>query len=390
MFNFNLTDIINWAIGLFGLYLAWINRPNGDISSKWFVVINVLCAQCILLCMFFVVIRNNKKNKESLKHKDDTIKDYIQVVNSLREQDKLKEERDKEKRELNKNYLDTICKAIKNNSSHNNEMLIKVAAETEKTYTRIIEISENYKTVLKSKDLTTINSARDRLKIDLKMSAENYSAGIFEIYKRYCSDMVQEVKILETAYLRMNGYQDTVSIAVKLFRKPVKRDSFDRHEKNIYTAFRDKDCYNDRDEVGKHKREIGRVLYSVDDNTDFEHCLTAEYFMLNQAKKDSGNYRNGHEDFDRYYNCTVVVPIRVKQTDNQFLFMGYLCCDCKNDNNQQVFDKQCAQYLFVFAQNFATFLQTIDSNWKDRFLDNKDVPDSALEVLYLHTQRTVT
>jgi hypothetical protein len=57
---------------------------------------------------------------------------------------------------------------------------------------------------------------------------------------------------------------------------------------------------------------------------------------------------------------------------------------CLNNeySGKEVFDVSAAQYLYAFAQNMATFLETLDSNWIDRFKDNPKEPDTILEVLF--------
>ena len=76
--------------------------------------------------------------------------------------------------------------------------------------------------------------------------------------------------------------------------------------------------------------------------------------------------------------------------EGQKKIYGYLCCDCLNDkyDNQEIFDKGAAQYLFAFAQNFATFLETLDANWLDRFYDKTtELPKTAIELIYDKTYK---
>lgn len=87
-------------------------------------------------------------------------------------------------------------------------------------------------------------------------------------------------------------------------------------------------------------------------------------------------------DFDLYYNCAVVVALRVKQADGSMKYLGYLCCDTLNtDLSKEVFDKEVAQLLFSMAQLYATFLETLDSNWIDRMQDNFEFEQNFLELI---------
>ena len=108
--------------------------------------------------------------------------------------------------------------------------------------------------------------------------------------------------------------------------------------------------------------------------------------FMNNAKKNSGNYMNEHTDFDAYYNCAIVVSIRTKLTDGTYKYFGYLCCDCLNtQENIEVFDTQSAQLLFALAQQYATYLDTLDSNWINRINGLDELPQGFLQLIYSKT-----
>ena len=201
--------------------------------------------------------------------------------------------------------------------------------------------------------------------------------------------MLAEVIKLETAYIKIRGYDLKISATIKLFDKAYTHNVDRRTEFRVYTAFRDKETYEDKNDQGVPKREIGQRLYTIDGNVDFTDCLTKDSFLFNNASRDMDNYRNEHEDFDAFYNCTIVVPVRTKLPDGNKMFFGYLCCECLNDKYPgiEIFDKGAAQYLFAFAQNLATFIETLDTNWLDRFSDEAvdDISKSAIEMIYKKT-----
>ena len=386
-----LYDTLNLVFLAVGFMLSIISLKTGILKNGlWAIYFALLAVQTLIVLMIiiiFVVKARYENNIKSLSDENRKMRDQLSVY-----ADEI-EKKENAKAEYQHYLIEQngfIASAIKNNSQHNNEKMIRLSAENEEVFSHIEEISTTYEYEYKEADTDEKKEeAKNKAKLHLKNASEKYASDLFEIYKRYCSDMIAEIEKLESAYLRIKGHNDRISIAIKLFVKPVVKNQFNTHEKNIYTAFRDKESFNDRDESGRQKREIGRNKYSVEENSDFDHCLSSEYYKINQAKKGNGNYKNEHTDFDRYYNCTIVVPIRVKQSDNNFLFMGYLCCDCKNDKGEEVFDIQSAQYLFMFAQNMATFLQIMDSNWKDRFQDYDNVASSILEVIHEQTMKTV-
>ncbi len=53
----------------------------------------------------------------------------------------------------------------------------------------------------------------------------------------------------------------------------------------------------------------------------------------------------------------------------------------KENLNREVFDKKVAQLLFSMAQLYATFLETLNSNWIDRMQDNSESKKYFLELI---------
>ena len=179
------------------------------------------------------------------------------------------------------------------------------------------------------------------------------------------------------------GYSMRVSATIKLFNRPYLSDEDNRKEIIVYTAFRDKRTYE------KKQREIGEEPYTIDGNVDFVHCLKKDHFIINNAKKDSDNYMNEHTDFDRYYNCAIVVAIRTKLLGNRFKHFGYLCCDCLSQQDaEEIFDTRSANFLFAIAKQYATYFDTLDANWNDRMkeiADFNDLPRTFSKLVFDNT-----
>ena len=54
-------------------------------------------------------------------------------------------------------------------------------------------------------------------------------------------------------------------------------------------------------------------------------------------------------------------------------YFGYLCCDCLNkDDNVDVFDVGSSDLLFSIAQLYSMFLETLNSNWHERYEDEEN------------------
>lgn len=360
--------------GLTTIWAAVKTEANGFITLY---IVSLAMESVVFILWTLNVIEHfrHKKAEESLINKNAELEENCKLLNN--EIESINKEHSIE---IDKviSHLSDISLSIKNNSIHNNEWLVKVPSQGDASYQYSSIVSNNNNI-----------SPEDKFHL-LVEDAKRYSLNLFDLYKKYCSDMLEEVKRLETAYIKIKGYDVKIAVSLKLFDKPYVYNVDRRTDIHVYTAFRDKDTYNDKDEQGLPKREIGQILYSIDLNDDFTACLTKEVFYVNNVTRQTVNYRNEHSDFDNFYNSSIVVPIRINMSNGNRKFFGYLCCDCMNHNTTyKVFDKGAAQYLFAFAQNFATFIETIDSNWLDRFSDNalKEIPKTAIQFIYEKTYR---
>ncbi len=373
----DISTISGFVVGLLGVLatiFATLRTENKDFGIAFMILLGSEIIIVVLWGIGIYCFFNQEKKEEELQNK---ISEQDEQCLSIRKEvdDELKRLND-EHIKYSK-YLSIISYSIKSNSIHNNELLVKIPSEGDLSY-------QKSELIIESKKLTD-EQKREKLIQD----ANDYSNELFQIYKKYCSDMLGEIVKLETAYLKMKGYDLKVAASIKLFNRAYldKRDR--RTDIIVYTAFRDKESYDDRNDRGLPKREIGKKRYSIDGNADFSDCISKESYFINNATRDTNNYRNEHEDFDTYYNCTVVVPIRTKLDGAQKKHLGYLCCDCLNQEytNAEIFDNVAAQFLFVFAQNLSTFLETLDTNWLDRFKDDaiEGIPKSVIDMIYMET-----
>ena len=373
----DVSTVLGFVAAVFGgiasVFAAFKTEVNGFGTA--FTVSLVM--EAVVLVVWGVSLHEKFRSKS----KEEELKEQITEAEKKCEQ--IRAEVDSELQALQKERdeilkkLNTISLSIKNNSIHNNEQLVKVPSEGDASY--------RYSELVTESETLTDDQKRERLIDD----AKHYSNELYTVFKQYCVDMLREVIKLETAYINIRGFDLTVSATIKLFDKPYIHNRDIRTDIKVYTAFRDKETYEDKGDDGTPKREIGRRYYSIDGNADFTDCLTKDYFFINNASRETNNYRNEHEDFDAFYNCAIVVPVRTKLTDGNKRFLGYLCCDCLNDKylGKDIFDKGAAQYLFAFAQNLSTFLETMDTNWLDRFSDNvvDNIPENAIDMIHKKT-----
>lgn len=358
-----LWDIVSFIIGALGvaatLISAWITDENGLGYIFFFVV----ATESVLVG---IGIWNLKIKYLYKKHEKELQDEIVQAKNDLTQLNEaiIKSKADKESEDDLKNkYLAIIITNIKNASKLNNDLCNRIPEITEKAYHLLETLQAN----------GTINE--ETIRSEILKSYDDFSIGLFDLFKRYSSHLLNyAVSILE-AYLKIKGYSHRVSVTIKLFNKPL-YSNMNTEDVLVYTAFRDKITYDE------HEREIGEVSYTISGNADFVQCLRKDHFVINNASKDSESYYNEHKDFDSYYNCAIVVALRVKQADNSFKFLGYLCCDTLNrDSSREIFDKEMAQLLFSLAQLYATFMETLNSNWIDRVQGNANVAQSFLELI---------
>ena len=358
------TDIISWIIGAVGIGGTICTVFYSD-SIVYGVVYGIISQCASIAAWATAIIKTSKKEKEF----EDDLKEYNK--REKEDQDKIIEQKNivkKVKKDIEELFssMEYISNSIKCQSINSDEMLVLIAKEGDKQYKLLSEsvLMKNVEDVDKN---VIINYA------------QNYADTLFNIFNRYCRSATDETIKVIGKYLESRGYHNRVSITIKLFNKPY-NSRFDKNEDiEVYTAFRDNETYREG------KREVGERMYSIGANTDFAQCLNREYFQKNNIKRGDGGYVNQNESFYEYYNCTTVVPLRVKDSGGIYKYFGYYCCDCKNkdDSTEEILDETCERFLFAFGKYIATFLETLDNNWVDRFNKCDINTKTFLEVLFV-------
>jgi hypothetical protein len=268
--------------------------------------------------------------------------------------------------------LFTISNAVKSNSIHSNDIFVKIPSEANEQY----ELLEKLRTIME--DTNPDQKVVNKLRQDALESAQKYAVQLYEVFNRYCRDATDEAVKLQNAYLSLKHIPLQVSVTVKLMTHPFHPRIDNVDDIKVYTAFRDHEAYSD------HQREIGERQYTISGNTAFISCLSKDYFIINNTKPGQDSYNNEHRRYDEFYNCAICVPIQLKRANGKDKFFGFFSCDCLNsdENVTEVFDRSAAQYMYAFAQNIATFLETLDANWTDRYQGMEGVSKGILEMLF--------
>lgn len=363
----HIIDVISWIIGVAGVITTIISAYITDFKDMGYIYLILLSTETVLVILGVWSLKiqySYEKQKQQLEKEIDNLEERIRNY-----EQKILDNQNSQilKKEEQKKYLCTLTTNIKNASKLNNELC-----------NRIPELSEKSYHLLEALQANKIND-KDVLKSEIIKAYEEFANGLFDLYKRYSSNLLNYIVEMFEAYLKLKGDNHVIASTIKLFDKPYFSREKNIDDIKVYTAFRDKKTYD------SHEREIGEEPYTISGNADFLRCLRKEQFIINNAKRNSESYFNEHKDFDAYYNCAVVVALRVKLADNTYKFLGYLCCDClNNDEISEVFDKESAQLLFSMAQIYSTFLETLESNWSDRVSDREHFT-SFLDLIYKKT-----
>ncbi len=349
-------DIIGMILTILGICVTFFGLYITESKDSFTIYLAFLSAETIVT-VAWILTTKNKYDLESDKNSIQVLLDEeISKNKKLYEQiENLTSDYQAEINNRNNKVNESIEKILlnfKNSSKLYNESCNRIPGLSESSYEILSTLSE------------LPNMPIDNSKKIIKQSQQEYVDGLFRSYNSYTSHMLDYSIIMISNYLKIIDIKIDISITVKLFNKPYCVKTDDRDDIIVYTAFRDKKTYE------SNEREIGQEKYTIEGNVDFLLCLTKENYIINNARKGDSNYSNEHKDFDAYYNSTVVVPIRIKLQDQSFKIFGYFCCDCLNTDYDKVFDKRVANIMYALAQQYAIFLETIDSNWRDRFGDN--------------------
>lgn len=368
MTMFGPSDILAFlgtAIGALAAVYAVIKTPEAAVFS-------MVISQVLLVLGWFVFLCHRYKNRIALMKKDDDIKTLQDKVDNTTAEYSGKTAALEKDRDHMIKQLYTISNAVKSNNIHSNDILVKIPSEANEQY----ELLSRLQFIMQ--ETSPDSEMVEKLRSDAVQSAQKYAAELFDIFNRYCREATDEAVKLQNAYLTLKRIPLKVSITVKLMNKPYHPDTDNIADVKVYTAFRDYEVYSD------HEREIGEQLYTVSGNTAFIQCLSKDYFIRNNIKPNDDSYSNEHRRYDEFYNCTICVPIRLKRADGKNKFFGFFSCDCLNNDPSitEVLDRSAAQYLFAFAQNIATFLETLDANWVDRYQVLEGVSPGIVEMLF--------
>ncbi len=355
----------NFAIGIFvtllGIFVSImtiIYDPNNFV-----IAISIIGCQVIVCIMCIITFVSFNKNKELLKEAEN---ENTRVLEEAEGSIKVVEKTS----ELNWQLTKKILVFSKNINKRINNFLTLICDESDKYYCSVGHIKEKLEAKKEDQDYAELCKAQ------LEDARQKYRNSLFSLYNRYVKGVFEETLSAINMDLKSKDIVLNVSMSLKLFDFTY-RASEDHKKMQIYTAFRDKDTYDNNKE-----REIGERHYHVALNGDFHTCLSKESYIKNNIKNIAEDYLN--ENFPncmRFYNCTAVVPIICDYKSDKQIY-GFFCCDSLNDKyDKDIFDKNTCDILYSAALTLGMFFDNINSAWT--YIVDSDEQDF---LSYLHKQ----
>ncbi len=252
-------EIITALIGFGGIIASIISAIASNIQGFHYVFWVVVASEFILLllgCWNLKIKYLYQKEKNELKDLSDKKESDFkkQIANLLSKESTTQKD------------ISKITKKFKNLCKLNNDFCYRIPDLTIKSYRFIENLS---KSILDD----------DAKKTQIENTKNEYSNSLFDLYKRYTTNILNETLDLLATYLNIYGKKEKLSATVKLFNTPYKSNYTNAKDIIVYTAFRDKITFEE------HKREIGSEPYTITGNADFVRCLSKDQFIINNECK---------------------------------------------------------------------------------------------------------
>lgn len=348
-----ISKMFSWLFNIVSLILAIISFMYPDYNLNWAVILFVIIFNSLFLIIVSIYEtllykRGAKLEEETLQEKSDEIE---KLKNSLFCNEDL----------FGKSiyYYKYIVKKL----NKFNTQLYAINSD-------LAKFRKNMDDYVKKcdSDFGKNGEATDDYFYQLIKDEEiKYRKCMLKEFNDFLSKITNKLKYILDIYLKKKGCSLETSISVKQFSRIV-TDIQDINDVTVITTYRDNQTYT------QDKREVGKVQYTILNNTDFLHCLKKPYFLKNNISSKDKTYNNEHEGFLEYYNCTIVVPIKYDYPDCSH-FYGYLTCDIHNDDfsKNNLLDDKMAEIMEVTANVISAYFDNMDFQWdyvlEDDFLD---------------------
>lgn len=327
------TLVAGASLGL-GIYSAVAAKNPDLIGLDWWIVITLIVFNSVFLigaaiyeCIIFVRGKNVRTEKDNLQIELDKKNGEIQLKND---------------------YIGGLL----DYSSY-------VNLEYNKEYNKIDGLYYILQDFIQSVSCVVISQQDEAMYIDtVARNVENYTKQIIKSFNDFIGFVIRELKNIMDAALKQKGFNFTCSIAVKQMN-----DSYTNtppsNKMKILTCYRDSEAYV------HNKREVGKKVYSLENNTAFLECLQHDYSIKNDLTGVNATYRNENGEFLKYYNCAVVVPLFGLYGDEK-RYYGYLACDALRQDKTQldVFDDEMVKIMRMTASLIGSYFDDHCRLWE--------------------------
>lgn len=187
-------------------------------------------------------------------------------------------------------------------------------------------------------------------------------------YSAICQSVANSIRDSLLFYFRSLSIDldGKLSVSVKLIvnteyllntfgKDPEKRAKFEKNKQWIITFARDQASID-------QGREVGGCIYTIDSNSAYQYLFNSDevYFCSDNLSSQDG-YLNETDNWRKFYNAAIVVPIRYNPAGKSTLSYGFLTVDSPNIHGKSLFldkhhlvHKECLDVLLHAADILAT------------------------------------
>lgn len=279
------------------------------------------------------------------------------------------------------------------------EQIEQQVAQLEQSRSDLVQASERAKSFLSNQfkhSHDIVHRYKDELfgdrynpDIKFKLDPEDH-ALLDKIFRRIT--FIVRTSFVEYFHSREIDIRDDLAISVKLiFSSEEIVDRFKglsdgkKHDilsqsNWVVTVFRDLITF----ETKRNEREVNRTVYGIAENTAFDNLYNKRdnYFFYNNLQGLGAQYHNHNNEWSRYYNATLVVPIRYDggSNSNNYICFGFLAVDSLNRENLELYnDKECLYILEHAADLVAAFFLSIALGKYKSGPNNSTSSDNSVE-----------
>lgn len=192
-------------------------------------------------------------------------------------------------------------------------------------------------------------------------------------FRTLCDQVTSGAREALKRYIHLKGIDigEDVSITVKLIVRTSEIEQIDlldqptrfsarEKEQWVITSFRDSYVYNNKPDRRKNDTNS---LYDLSLNTAFHDILVVRqpYYFCNNLKALGEKYHNESKEWKKYYNATLVVPIKCERTGrDESMYFGFLAADSLNSDDEEIYDtKGCLIIMKHAADMLANFFMLL-------------------------------